>query len=237
MYLENAGSNAISITKPGDSVIFGWSGCDSEHFLFVIDDDMIDDRERPIAFWPIDGRAETGLIANSFPEFLEWLVTSYGADSLGAEESERLLSLLKREFGIHRLRSPKKIVATARAIRFKKRGMTPTRDNIGVLLPEKSVDRKYLDRISWPSDNDYSVRPQPALLDEADRRLEAGELGTALVLARNYRFHWWYDDWKTARQIIRRTSDLLTRAYGELGRPAAATEIERQTEWNLSNVL
>jgi hypothetical protein len=236
MHLHNAGPEAISITKPGDSVVFAWTGCDSEHFIFVIDDDATDDRERPVAFWPIDGRSETGLLANSFPEFLEWLVSCYCEESGDKNEIARLMQILRDEFGISRLRPHEQLVQSARDTRLSRPGMVPTLDNIGIWLADVPVDRMFLNSLDWPKAENWSAKPIPGILDEAEARLDAGEIGTALILARNYHFRWWYADWKTGRQIMRRSAQVMAAAYRRLGRHYAALEIERQTEWNLARV-
>jgi hypothetical protein len=233
--LNNAGASAISISKPANSVIFGWTGCDSEHFIFVMDDEPIDDRERPIAFWPIDGREETGVIAGSFPEFLQYLIGSGADEFMERDERERLHGLVQEEFGLSEVRAAEEIVEAARARRMQQPNIVPTRDNIGLALPPAATDRKYLDSIRWRAFDDRTP-PDAQLLDEAERRLAKGELGTAIVIAHNYRFIHWYDDWNSGASIIRRTNDVLASAYQQLGRNLAVAEVERQTEWNLFNV-
>ena len=66
------------------------------------------------------------------------------------------------------------------------------------------------------------------LFDEAERRLTRGEIGTALVLARNIRFHYWYDDWTEGRPIIRRACDIIARGYEPSDRPFAPKRIRKQ---------
>lgn len=96
------------------------------------------------------------------------------------------------------------------------------------------MDRRYLGRLRWRDrDAEYPFRKPKAderRLDEAERRLRRGEVGTALVVARDFRFHHWYDDWTGSRTYVRRTYDILAEAYSALGRDFAARAVRQQTE-------
>lgn len=117
-------------------------------------------------------------------------------------------------------------------------GAVPTSDRIGVMLPPHLVDCRYLETLVWPARTEgLRSKPDERLLNEAQRRLQAGDIGTALVVARNFRFHYWYSDWKSGRHYIRQTSDILSAAYVALSRPRAAAAISRQTAAALENVL
>jgi len=58
-----------------------------------------------------------------------------------------------------------------------------------------------------------------------------------IVLARNFRYLHWYDDWKTGRRYIRRTAKILEDAYLGLGRKRAAEHVRMVTEWAVKEVM
>jgi hypothetical protein len=74
-------------------------------------------------------------------------------------------------------------------------------------------------------------------LDAAEKRLLDGEAGTALVIARNFRFLHWYDDWKLGRAFVRRTCEIMVEAYQKLGRDFLSDRVRRQTATVLENVI
>ncbi|MDP9175661.1 MAG: hypothetical protein M3O30_17595 [Planctomycetota bacterium] len=242
--LDDCGPEACSYTAPGDFVVLGWTGGDSIHYGFVLDDDINSGcAERAIAMNDPIG-TDTRLLANSLPEFLGFLcandiMQAYGDVSEKCfSEANAVAEVLQAEFGF---KIPKTQLAAEKSARRERlrRGATPTEDRIGVMLPAETVDLRTIDRMarriagvnSWESSG-----PDERLLDEAEQRLSQGEIGTALVIARNFRFHYWYSDWEGSRSFIRRTSDILGRAYVALGRDYAAQALVKQTEGALKNV-
>jgi hypothetical protein len=236
-YLDEVGQGACSYTAPGDFAILGWSGTDSTHYGFVLDDEVDDGRERPIALNDPNG-GETRLLATNLPEFLAGLCAPYDeydvADPSSEYErkAERLAGILREEFDL-------KVPATAVAAREAawewrlSSGAVPTEDRIGVMVPRETVDCAYAASFVWRKPGGYSwetLPPDERRLDEAERRLRRGEVGTALVLARDFRFHHWYDDWKMGRAYIRRTCDIQETAYRTLGRNFAARTIRERTD-------
>jgi hypothetical protein len=117
-------------------------------------------------------------------------------------------------------------------------GAIATVDQIGAVVPDGSVDRNYLESLSWHGKQSWDrLPPNSSLLDEAERRLEIGEAGTALVIARNFRFLYWHDDWKRGRVFVRRRSEIMAEAYHCLGRDFHADRVRRQTATVLENVI
>jgi hypothetical protein len=54
--------------------------------------------------------------------------------------------------------------------------------------------------------------------------------------SRNFRFHYWYDDWQGSGSYIRRTCSILERAYAALGRTYASNAVRRQTDEAIRHV-
>ena len=242
--LDHRGPTACSYTAPPDFMIFGWSGSDSGHYGFVLDGLDEDVDERPVAQNYPDG-AETRLLAMTFPDFLGLLCAPADEDDEPdpddpwQQDVDRLAAVLKKELGVRVPKSQTR--ASDRA--WKKRlasGATPTQDRIGVMVPPDTVDRRYLDSLVWNVPGGFAWEkpdPDPRRLDDAERRLERGEVGTALVVARDFRFHHWYADWQGDRAYIKRTSSILQRAYAALGREYAAKAVRRQTREALKDVV
>jgi hypothetical protein len=249
----------MSHTKPPDTVIFGWVGGDSEHYVFVMDEEPHDDRERPIALWAPAFPGGCGLIANSFPEFLEYCLAQQIEVGYTETETHHLRTLLATEFGVRSIRNAQQIADAARASRYEPaqgfwhrdfphrtrptasasspNEIFPTQDRIGISLPRDIVDRRFMRSIEWePTSLTDSIPLRPHLLDEAEKRLRKGDIGTALILARDYRFHHWFDDWDTDHLIIRRTALILNSAYRQLNRRTAAANIINQTRRALVNL-
>jgi hypothetical protein len=188
---------------------------------------------RPGAWTRFERRRE-GERRNRGQEFLDGLKAALASAPADAEEIIVDLPSHCHERGTD--------VETAWATRIGRmrlrQGCVPTVDGIGARLPEETIDREYIAGLSWPSRDSRprSGAPDLSRLTEARRRLEAGEPGTALVLARNIRHLHWYDDWKSGRRCLCETGEILEEAYRRLKRRRAAHNIRVQTDWDLANV-
>jgi hypothetical protein len=220
---------------PNEVVPFAYLRSSGAHYGFVVDDVPSKPQELPIAHVEPDGTPE--LLGLDFSEFLQAIVleTLSFLDNLGLgrESLEELVRVLNPslnismpeplEFGVdwNGYTVPTELINLKRRVAVKRRraGAIPTADTLGVMLPEETVDREYLESLTWPElDEVLEITPGDQVLDEAERRLLKGEVGTALVLARNFRFLFWYKDWKGERIYIKRTAEILAKAYGILGR-------------------
>lgn len=241
--LDAVGREGCSYTAPGDFAILGWTGGDSGHYGFLLDDEIDDGRERPIAVWYPD-TTETQILAADLCGLLSYLCALSAEDELDRaspfqKECDRLAAILQEEFEMMVPNSSAEALEEAWQWRLRS-GAVPTEDRIGVMLPPASIDRAYPAGLIWRKPGGWSLERLPAderRLDEAEKRLKRGEVGTALVIARDFRFHHWYDDWKTTKTYIRRTCDLLEAAYRELGRERAARTTRERTEDAIANVL
>ena len=235
-YIEYAGT-------PAEGVLFAWMGCDGAHFVFLLDETPTAAKELPIARVCFDGCH--GLRGMTFSEFLAAEladVVAYQAEHesehLNARRTERvarqreLIAALVERFSISIPDSGgdddarHELVWTHR----KAAGAIETEDRLGVVLPPNSYDPNRLARQQWRA-------PDESLLLTAERCLKEGETGSALVLARNFRHHFQYDDWKTDRRWMPWTADILEDAYTRLGRRHAAKKVRAQTDWALKNLL
>jgi hypothetical protein len=242
--LDIRGSNAISYTAPPEFFVFAWTGTGSGSYGFVVDD-VTDALERPIAEWYPDG-SHRGIVASSFADFLSLQFAPYDeqarhekrTSSQQESQRERLRLALAERFSLH-IPGTQYQATTLAANERLCAGAVPTEDGLGVMVPEKTVDRRYLGSLPWPSTpgGDQTIRLDERLFDTAVNRLSAGQVGTALVIARNIRFHYWYDDWKTSRTIIRRTCDIIAQCYEVLNRPFAAARIRKQTTDAIEELL
>jgi len=221
---------------PVEVQVIGWTGTDGGHYGFLVDDLPEKPQELPIVeCYPNDGCRVFGL---NLPEFLAVFLAEQYIEEPPEEtpERRRVMQAVIDRFDVT---IPGDFEAALAEVWRKRRmhGAIPTADGCGVILPEDTVDRSYLDSIDWPAKDDISsTLSPPRLLDEAERRVVADEPGTALVIARNYRQLHYYDDWKEGRIIIRRTSEIMEQAYTALGRHHLAKKIRDQTEWAVNNV-
>jgi hypothetical protein len=221
---------------PAEVQVIGWTGTDGGHYGFLVDDLPSQAQELPIVeCYPNSGCRVFGL---TLSEFLGVFLAEQYIEEPPEEtpERRRVMQAVIERFGVV---IPDDFEAALAEVWRKRRiqGAIPTADGCGVMLPEDTVDRSYLDSIDWPGKDDFSNRMSPPeLLNEAKRRLATGEPGTALVIARNYRHLHWYDDWKEERLIIRRTSEIMEQAHTALGRHHLAKKIRDQTEWAVKNV-
>jgi hypothetical protein len=221
---------------PVEVQVIGWTGTDGGHYGFLVDDLPGEPQELPIVeCYPDNGCRIFGL---TLSEFLGVFLAEQYIEEPPEDtpERQRIMQAVIERFGVV---IPDDFEAALAEVWRKRRmqGAIPTVDGCGVMLPEETVDRSYLDSIDWPAKDAFPSRMSPPeLLDEAEHRLAAGEPGTALVIARNYRQLHYYDDWKEGRLIIRRTCEIMEQAYTALGRHHLAKKIRDQTEWAVKNV-
>lgn len=239
---------------PSEACVFAWAGGDGVHFAFIVDDQPAEPGELPVA--EINPSSRPRIVALKFSDFLrieiigslflceeapgadddlgfliEVFTSAYGfcvpgtvlssCDRGGYVDAEERIEMRKR-VELERLEA----------------GAVPTADGLGVLLPANTVDRKFLESLTWPSwTESHDVRPDERLLVEAEKRLARGQPGTALVIARNFRFLFWHHDWQTGKVHITRTSKIMSEAYRLLGRHHAADRVLSTTDWAVQNVL
>lgn len=235
-FLRDDGSYADT---PSELFVFASTRVDGGHYGFLVDDVPARPKELPIVrVWPNDG---VQLIALTFREFVGVVIRE--ADDLPWDPSNRgaggLVDLLRREFRAPRVDDLLKFGESVLARRLRAPTI-PTLDELGIRLPSKSVDRRFLESVRWPASAEMGIPgSMPAdiqLLDEAERRLKSGQPGTALVIARNVRWASWYSDWRTDRSVIQRTASILVPAYQTLGRHHAASKVRWLTDWAVREV-
>ncbi len=225
------GDDGRYVGTPAELVVFGRSGTDGGHFGFLVDDETATRGEYPIV--EVYPRSEITIVGATFAEFVGYLVVTerevYAAEGESPPpELDRLANLVERRLGVAIPAGRQEALDRAKRCRA---GTVPTEDGLGIVLPAAGVDADYLADLDWPDS-----APDPSRLDEAERRLEDGEPGTALVLARNFRHLYWYDDWDRGRQFIRRTASILSAAYRALGRDRAAARVRAVTDWAVEHV-
>lgn len=166
---------------------------------------------------------------------------AYGLEDLDDERRTQYLSVMaamKREFGITVPRTdpddasdegdPKAIAA-----RLARPGIHPTADGAGALVPDDKTDRAYLKefqddrtrRNKLPRD-EQGVAVQ-TILAKARDRLNAGESGTALVVARDL----WQDFCGGESPESLAITQLLIDAYTALDRPLLARRARARMDW------
>ena len=227
---------------PAEVVVFGDAEADGAHYGFLVDDESAAAEEYPIVDVFPDN--EVKLVGSTFRDFLEHRLLIYLMEEDEPDEDlTRVAKLLESRLGVRLPGSPEEADKLAEDAekrfveeRLATRNVISTADGLGVVLPPESVDRGYLAGLRWPKKDALKPRPDESILAEAERRLARGEHGTALVLARNFRTFFWYSDWKTGRNYIRRTAAVLEKAYAALGRSRAAANIRRITHWAVKEV-
>ncbi len=220
---------------PVEVYVFGWTGCDGAHWGFVVEDLPQEPAELPIAY--VYPNYQTRLVGRSISEFLSLLIVTAMAD-IGADDDDyasevtAIRDLLVGEFEIDDARNEDAICQDVLSWRIAS-GAYPTVDGIGVTVPDGTIDRAFLDALVWREGDE----PDPMLMRAGRERFAAGEIGTALVIAKNYRHLFAYSDWKRGKRIIRETADLLQSCYRALGREHLARKMRVQTEWAVAEVL
>lgn len=216
-YMEYSGT-------PAEGVVLAWTGGDGAHYVWIVDDPPPSETEVPIATVCYDGCHR--FCGRTIREFLATTVATLEQPTL---RELRLIDRLCESFAIDReLRVDADDVHEMIVRQRAECGAIPTEDGLGIFLPEGSYNSGVLDAIewSWPDTN---------ILRLAEDRL-SDEPGTALVLARNFRHHFDYQDWKTERRFMPWTADILETAYLSLNRVRAARKVRAQTEWALRNL-
>jgi hypothetical protein len=237
-YLSAEGNGFIGYTEcPPDVKVFGWTGTDGGQLGFILDDVTADEMDPPVALIYPGCSSDTGVIAINFASFIGYLLAPSQCSDADADV-QGLRVRMHARFPVcvppHR-----QVAASVAQVARVSAGAVPTLDRVGVIVPESSVDRVFLDSLTWPTAGSWKPKaaPNERRLGEAFDRLYADEVGTALVIARNFRYLHWYDDWSTGRNYIRTTGDILECAYERLGRYFAARAVRQQTEYALANVI
>lgn len=189
--------------------------CDGSQLVFVIDDAGDKPIERPVACFTYVG-IEPSLYGLSLPGAIVHMLRSNTDDDRSDAELREALLLVQRL----KTRPDEPITEGEIILSRWREGAVCTADNIGVVVPDRLVSRSCIRRSEASLDG-----RSPKILDEAERRLRAGEIGTALVLARNFYWHGF-----TQTEHLLRTADILSRAYTALGRPLIAAKAKRQAE-------
>jgi hypothetical protein len=253
-----------SYDTPPEFFTFGWTGVDSSRYGFVVDDPNHPVDEYPIAHSEPESQLEASTLPEFLERCIATELEPLGPVGLIidipgrgacpptqpspdpralAREKERTATIrqiwaaLQPAFGLTECEDPDETLERAWSDRLSA-GAVPTVDKLGAMVPEDTVDREYLDSLQWTSDDSWRrLPPNESRLTEAERRLASGQAGTALVIARNFRFLHWHDDWKSGRNYIRRTAEIMSRAYRELSRDFLADRVNCQTDVVLTNVL
>ena len=152
------------------------------------------------------------------------------------EELRTLGEIVQERFDLSSRKGSHKLEKEARARRDCL--VTPTVDGIGCTLPRGVVpDTEYLESLWWPSlseSHQYDV--DRSFLDEAERRLQDGDLGTALILSKNLRTTYWYSNWEESKEVLLRTSAVIGACFDQWGRRGPAQRIRAATEWAIRSV-
>lgn len=115
----------------------------------------------------------------------------------------------------------------------------PTHDKVGVVVPESTIDRSFLDGLWWPALEPWGMeglelgrtgfRYDPERCQIAEARLRAGEPGTALVIAKNLRaLHFREKRKPWFRQMVEETQQVMAEAYVALNRHLLAERLLEQ---------
>ena len=217
------------VATPAEGAVIAWTGVNGSHFVFLLDDEPDVPVELPVA--RVSGDGCHILYGLSFREFLCNALSFVSEETtpLG-DELAHPLEHLRRHFD---LSIPEFSDETEQHAKILERRMAtgayPTEDGLGVLLPDDSIDQKYIQSANWKHANTKLLMDAEALLDD--------QPGTSLLLARNFRHLHYYSDWKGERRIMPWTCDILEKAYLTLGRTHAAKKIRVQTDWAMENLL
>ncbi len=166
---------------------------------------------------------------------------AYGLEDLNDERRTQYLiviAAMKREFGITVPRTHPDDASDegdpqAIAARLALPGIHPTADGAGALVPDDKTNRPYLREFQEDRARRDDLRNEArrtaaeTIVGEGRRRLEAGETGTALVVARDLWHEFGGDDSPISLSI----TDLLVDAYTALDRPLLARRARSRMDW------
>lgn len=124
--------------------------------------------------------------------------------------------------------------------RLSRSDIFPTADGLGALVPAGTVDHSFLDH--WVSRMSESRGYGQQLIDlnieieTAYERLRVGELGTALVMARNLYHSYWAIEIDQSDVPTKIFASLLEEVYLKLGRPLLARRVRARMKWVLETL-
>jgi hypothetical protein len=234
--LDRHGFRAEHAESPPELAIFGWTGNDDGHYGFIVDDPRETADEYVIGMFYGDGTL-CGIVAPRLPEFLGVLCRQIAQDEPEGEAGEKYRRVAKALKDGLDVKVPRwNVDVSGRAVRKRNaKKPIPTEDGIGLVLPDATVDRAYLSKLKWPKRKwpfDPEIPRDDRLLVEAERRLKSGEPGTALVIARNFFFHYVYDrNKRTEKARVKRIQNIAEKAYRALDRDYAADLVRLRTQF------
>jgi hypothetical protein len=233
------GLSALPTLTPPELIVCGWTGMDDGHFGFLVDQRAPETGEYPIGeFYSADGSTAPAM-ASGIGEFVGCLIRAYYDDYRDEMEPDerrrlkRLHLLAKQRLGTVVPRNDRDVLVRSSERRVAQPGIVPTEDGVGLFLPEDSFDRRYLRTLVWPEHLSYRIPTveECGFMDIAERRLAQGEPGTALLLMRNFWYHYNFDDHPEPRkERLGRMATTLEQSYRALDRHFAADVLRSRVE-------
>lgn len=239
------GLSALPTLTPPELIVCGWTGMDDGHYGFLVDQLDPKSGEYPICRFYSAGGTIAAAVAGGIGELVGTLVRTYlddYADEMEPDEQRRLVrlrSLAKQALGTVVPRDKTEVAVRSSERRVARPGFVPTEDGVGMFLPDDSFDRRYLRDLGWPEHLSYRIPTVKdcKLMEVAERRLAQGEPGTALLLMRNFWYHYNFDrNPKPRKERLLRMTTTLEHAYRALDRHFAADVLRSRVEEDLKRI-